>query len=158
MINVIRFNWLMLFPQMDGLLFYHKMTHYTFGFTPLVLWLRPFMIPEALGVMVHQKYIDRATPDYKVIVCNKYDEERNILFEYCRQSKPNFANESETNKLIFLMSNEWKMFVVFVHGKNERILKYFNITYYYKIYVFIVTYKSYKSWMHLHCMLYHFVI
>ena len=28
---------------------------------------------------------------------------------------PNFANESETNNLIFLMSIEWKMFAVFVH-------------------------------------------
>ena len=52
---------------------------------------------------------------YFLFVCNKYDEERKILFEFCWQSNPNFANESEANKLIFFMSNEWKMFAVFVH-------------------------------------------
>ena len=102
-----------------------------------------------------------------LFVCNKYDEERQILFEYCMKSMPNFANESENNKLICLMYNEWTMFAVelFVHElwQKRKILnmynKYFNLTftYYYKIYVFIVTYKSYKGWMHLHCMLYNFV-
>jgi hypothetical protein len=29
------------------------------------------MIPEALGVMVHQKYIDRAPPDYKGFLKHK---------------------------------------------------------------------------------------
>ncbi|XP_044139303.1 snurportin-1 [Bufo gargarizans] len=35
--------------QVDGLLFYHKHTHYTPGSTPLVGWLRPYMAPEILG-------------------------------------------------------------------------------------------------------------
>lgn len=38
--------------QIDGLLFYHKRTHYTFGPTPLVVWLKPYMVPEILGVSV----------------------------------------------------------------------------------------------------------
>lgn len=38
------------FPyQVDGLLFYHKHTHYTPGSTPLVGWLRPYMAPDILG-------------------------------------------------------------------------------------------------------------
>uniref|UniRef100_A0A8C5Q4N7 Snurportin-1 n=1 Tax=Leptobrachium leishanense TaxID=445787 RepID=A0A8C5Q4N7_9ANUR len=38
------------FPyKVDGLLFYHKQTHYTPGSTPLVGWLRPYMAPEILG-------------------------------------------------------------------------------------------------------------
>ncbi|CAH2273369.1 snurportin-1 isoform X1 [Pelobates cultripes] len=38
------------FPyKVDGLLFYHKHTHYTPGSTPLVGWLRPYMAPEILG-------------------------------------------------------------------------------------------------------------
>ncbi|KAM4675965.1 tyrosine-protein phosphatase non-receptor type 9-like [Discoglossus pictus] len=35
--------------KVDGLLFYHKHTHYTPGSTPLVGWLRPYMAPEILG-------------------------------------------------------------------------------------------------------------
>ncbi|NWU90534.1 SPN1 protein, partial [Upupa epops] len=39
------------FPfEVDGLLFYHKETHYTPGSTPLVGWLRPYMVPEILGL------------------------------------------------------------------------------------------------------------
>ncbi|KAF3428537.1 hypothetical protein E2986_06530 [Frieseomelitta varia] len=38
-----------LYP-LDGLLFYHKDGQYTKGRTPLVTWLKPFMLPEVLGV------------------------------------------------------------------------------------------------------------
>lgn len=37
---------------MDGLLFYHKQTHYSPGSTPLVGWLRPYMVSDVLGVAV----------------------------------------------------------------------------------------------------------
>ncbi|XP_048812517.1 snurportin-1 [Lagopus muta] len=41
------------FPfEVDGLLFYHKQTHYTPGSTPLVGWLRPYMVPDILGLAV----------------------------------------------------------------------------------------------------------
>ncbi|KAG8440286.1 hypothetical protein GDO86_006157 [Hymenochirus boettgeri] len=41
------------FPyKVDGFLFYHKHTHYTPGSTPLVGWLRPYMVPEILGFPV----------------------------------------------------------------------------------------------------------
>ncbi|XP_033823791.1 snurportin-1 [Periophthalmus magnuspinnatus] len=36
----------------DGLLFYHKQTHYTPGSTPLVGWLRPYMVADILGIEV----------------------------------------------------------------------------------------------------------
>ncbi|XP_057693452.1 snurportin-1 [Corythoichthys intestinalis] len=36
----------------DGLLFYHRQTHYTPGSTPLVGWLRPYMVADILGVEV----------------------------------------------------------------------------------------------------------
>ncbi|XP_051012472.1 snurportin-1 isoform X2 [Acomys russatus] len=36
----------------DGLLFYHKQTHYSPGSTPLVGWLRPYMVSDILGVVV----------------------------------------------------------------------------------------------------------
>lgn len=38
--------------QVDGLLFYHKQTHYTPGSTPLVGWLRPYMVTDILGIEV----------------------------------------------------------------------------------------------------------
>ena len=33
-------------------MFYHKKTAYTAGETPLVGWLKPFMVPEVLGVSI----------------------------------------------------------------------------------------------------------
>ncbi|XP_067090937.1 snurportin-1 isoform X2 [Osmerus mordax] len=36
----------------DGLLFYHGQTHYTPGSTPLVGWLRPYMVADILGIEV----------------------------------------------------------------------------------------------------------
>lgn len=39
-------------PQVDGLLFYHRQTHYTPGSTPLVGWLRPYMVVDILGMEV----------------------------------------------------------------------------------------------------------
>ncbi|KAM6303450.1 snurportin-1 isoform 1-T2 [Podargus strigoides] len=52
------------FPfEVDGLLFYHKQTHYTPGSTPLVGWLRPYMVPEILGLAVPTTVLT-AKPDY----------------------------------------------------------------------------------------------
>ncbi|NXP10608.1 SPN1 protein, partial [Thinocorus orbignyianus] len=52
------------FPfEVDGLLFYHKQTHYTPGSTPLVGWLRPYMVPEILGLSVPPTPLT-ARPDY----------------------------------------------------------------------------------------------
>lgn len=48
---------------MDGLLFYHKETHYTPGSTPLVGWLRPYMVTDILGIEVPQCPLTNK-PDY----------------------------------------------------------------------------------------------
>lgn len=37
---------------LDGLLFYHREGQYTKGRTPLVTWLKPFMLPEVLGIYI----------------------------------------------------------------------------------------------------------
>ncbi|KAK3097029.1 hypothetical protein FSP39_005735 [Pinctada imbricata] len=39
----------------DGVLFYHKRCHYTFGSTPLVVWLKPYMLPEILTIEINEK-------------------------------------------------------------------------------------------------------
>ena len=36
--------------DLDGILFYNNETHYTHGPTPLVGWLKAFMLPEILGL------------------------------------------------------------------------------------------------------------
>lgn len=38
--------------SIDGFLFYHCNAHYYFGYTPLVTWLKSFMLPEVLGIFV----------------------------------------------------------------------------------------------------------
>uniref|UniRef100_A0A8C5WTX3 Snurportin-1 n=1 Tax=Laticauda laticaudata TaxID=8630 RepID=A0A8C5WTX3_LATLA len=43
----------MTFPfEVDGILFYHKQAHYNPGSTPLVGWLRPYMVSDILGIVV----------------------------------------------------------------------------------------------------------
>ncbi|XP_067871447.1 snurportin-1 isoform X2 [Heterodontus francisci] len=38
--------------EVDGLLFYHRQTHYTPGSTPLVGWLKPYMVADILGLAI----------------------------------------------------------------------------------------------------------
>nr|XP_058914881.1 snurportin-1 isoform X2 [Kogia breviceps] len=47
----------------DGLLFYHKQTHYSPGSTPLVGWLRPYMVSDVLGIAVPAGLLT-AKPEY----------------------------------------------------------------------------------------------
>lgn len=49
--------------NVDGLLFYHKQTHYTPGSTPLVGWLRPYMVSDILGIQVPDGPLTKK-PDY----------------------------------------------------------------------------------------------
>lgn len=49
--------------QVDGLLFYHRQTHYTPGSTPLVGWLKSYMVPDILGLKVPAGPLT-AKPDY----------------------------------------------------------------------------------------------
>ncbi|XP_044518762.1 snurportin-1 [Gracilinanus agilis] len=54
------------FPfEVDGLLFYHKQTHYSPGSTPLVGWLRPYMVSDVLGMTVPVGPLT-TKPDYAV--------------------------------------------------------------------------------------------
>lgn len=53
-------------PKIDGILFYHSDGHYTPGSTPLVLWLKPFMLPEIFcdNVVTSQEYLDDRPINY----------------------------------------------------------------------------------------------
>jgi len=43
--------------QLDGILFYNKKAHYSPGLTPLVRWLKGYMLPEMLKVQVKNQKI-----------------------------------------------------------------------------------------------------
>lgn len=50
--------------QIDGVLFYHKKAHYTFGRSPLVVWLKPYMISEMLGIKVPDSMMQQKPANY----------------------------------------------------------------------------------------------
>ncbi|XP_054278403.1 snurportin-1-like [Macrosteles quadrilineatus] len=50
--------------EVDGVLFYHNCAPYVSGQTPLVGWLKPYMLPERLGMVVPQGYMDLKPADY----------------------------------------------------------------------------------------------
>lgn len=52
--------------KVDGVLFFHKRTHYICGRTPLVGWLQPCMLPEILGVPVPDVYLAGVPPVNKL--------------------------------------------------------------------------------------------
>lgn len=56
---------------LDGLLFYHRNGYYRFGPSPLVVWLKPFMLSEVLGIFVPPPYDEKPEGyiDYKHYIC-----------------------------------------------------------------------------------------
>merc|ERR1719383_1206533 len=50
--------------KLDGLLIYHKHVHYMPGKTPLVGWLKGFMVPELLDITVSPEIMSQSPPDY----------------------------------------------------------------------------------------------
>ncbi|XP_071536745.1 LOW QUALITY PROTEIN: snurportin-1 [Panulirus ornatus] len=49
---------------LDGILFYHKESHYTHGPTPLVGWLKAYMFPEILNVPVPGEVLSQMPEKY----------------------------------------------------------------------------------------------
>jgi snurportin-1 len=58
---------------LDGILFYHKRVHYLPGVTPLVGWLKGYMLPEMLNVQVIYLLILIRFDLFVVIVALKMD-------------------------------------------------------------------------------------
>jgi len=50
--------------KLDGLLIYHKQVHYMPGYTPLVGWLKGFMVPELLNIQVSEEIMAQKPNDY----------------------------------------------------------------------------------------------
>ncbi|KAG0715356.1 Snurportin-1 [Chionoecetes opilio] len=62
---------------LDGLLFYHKESHYTHGNTPLVGWLKGYMLPEILGVPVPDSVLAEKPVKYVSLPCHiQYGQDR----------------------------------------------------------------------------------
>lgn len=51
-------------PSVDGLLFYHKEASYVSGRTPLVGWLKPYMVPEILSMYISTEYLYEKPDNY----------------------------------------------------------------------------------------------
>lgn len=67
----------------DGLIFYHKEAPYICGRTPLVTWLKPFMLPEKLNITIPYNYENRGPPSYvnletHIIKVNKRKKDKRI--------------------------------------------------------------------------------
>ncbi|XP_054706628.1 snurportin-1-like [Uloborus diversus] len=50
--------------KLDGLLFFHKRSHYLCGTSPLVTWLKPYMVPEILSIEVPASLCTDRPADY----------------------------------------------------------------------------------------------
>lgn len=68
-------------PRTDGFLFYHPEAIYMSGTTPLVGWLKGYMIPEVIGedkLSVHSNYVDQKPSDFTTL--QKYVEQHGNFY------------------------------------------------------------------------------
>ncbi|XP_058793883.1 snurportin-1 [Phymastichus coffea] len=75
--------------NLDGLLFYHKEVHYTSGKTPLVVWLKPYMLPEVLGMNVPAPYDEKP---------NNYINFEHHVLTVIKQEKEKTERKQQSNK------------------------------------------------------------
>lgn len=80
--------------ELDGVLFYHGDVAYRRGATPLVGWLKPYMLPEWFPqVTVHPDYLRDMSPDYEDYLADikRYEEETKKYKRAYRRSVANAA-------------------------------------------------------------------
>ncbi|GLV40097.1 uncharacterized protein CBL_03755 [Carabus blaptoides fortunei] len=65
-------------PCVDGVLFYHREASYVSGRTPLVGWLKPYMVPEILSIQISNDYLCEKPAHYQNL---------NLHIKYARQRK-----------------------------------------------------------------------
>ncbi|XP_032720995.1 snurportin-1 isoform X1 [Lontra canadensis] len=111
------------FPfEVDGLLFYHKQTHYSPGSTPLVGWLLPYMVSDVLGIAMPagplttkpeyaglqlQQIIEhkRSQEGMKENVAHKASENGRYELEHLSTPKPKSPSRSSLDPAESLMEN-----------------------------------------------------
>jgi len=63
------------FPdKLDGLLFYHKEVHYVPGRTPLIGWLKGYMVPDMMGIQVDEKLMEQMPMDNTAVQMSEVSE------------------------------------------------------------------------------------
>lgn len=78
--------------ELDGFLFYHKDAYYTFGESPLVLWLFPFMIEDVLPMFrVHSHYNEQKPDSYTTYL--DYIYEFNLKLKSRRRKSQNYTKK-----------------------------------------------------------------
>jgi len=85
--------------NLDGLLFYHNMLHYMPGHTPLVGWLKGYMVPEILGIPVSGKIESQKPIDY--VTMNQHITEFETNYFHVKEKRKLREKEMEsppTNK------------------------------------------------------------
>ncbi|XP_076220917.1 snurportin-1 [Nomia melanderi] len=78
---------------LDGLLFYHRDGQYTKGRTPLVTWLKPFMLTEVLGIFIPAPLDEKPDGyiDFKYYILNSKAKKRKEALE--SQAEMDIADE-----------------------------------------------------------------
>ncbi|KAK8770612.1 hypothetical protein V5799_012922 [Amblyomma americanum] len=74
--------------ELDGLLFYHKSGHYFEGVSPLVIWLKPYMVPEILGITVSEHYLQEQPPKHKTGLKEKLEANRSRTRGKLKEANP----------------------------------------------------------------------
>ena len=78
---------------LDGLLFYNKQVNYLPGSTPLVGWLKGYMVPELLNVQVSKELLAQKPNSYANMgnYIKEYAEERKNLKKTPEKKSENLA-------------------------------------------------------------------
>nr|XP_034994058.1 snurportin-1 [Zootoca vivipara] len=86
------------FPfEVDGLLFYHRESHYNPGSTPLVGWLRPYMVPDILGIPVPLGPLT-AKPDYAGLQLQQIVERKRSLQQAAKEDSSSVSTAPQDGR------------------------------------------------------------
>ena len=99
----------------DGILFYHKQAHYNSGNTPLVGWLKVYMIPEIIGVNVPGKFLQNVPKVHKLTL-----EKENERFREKGRMKRNEMEVDEGSKKEGQKNSKSKEMFVDETGSTEN--------------------------------------
>lgn len=78
--------------ELDGLLFYHKKAHYHEGVSPLVGWLKPYMVPEILGIAVSPHYLEKQPPKQETTLKDRLETNRSRTREKVKAAQSRDQN------------------------------------------------------------------
>uniref|UniRef100_A0AC34GQ26 Snurportin-1 n=1 Tax=Panagrolaimus sp. ES5 TaxID=591445 RepID=A0AC34GQ26_9BILA len=86
--------------DLDGLLYYSNDGWYTPGYTPLVGWLEPWMLPEVLNVPIHESYKAKENSLPLKEYVEDYNDKHNHHYVHGRpweKKKPEESTKEEKN-------------------------------------------------------------